>query len=392
MEDFVEDCHVEIDEEYEFDASQFFDFTRPEGDSEIEEVERWFQVSGDYPNSPFIVQLNLEKILPAPASPSSCKSSKPRKGTKSTSSSSDTDSRHGFPPSKKNAKVKGNVAVEDAAKPKTKPSHNLSQPRSANFMEPTASHLAKQNAVLHDNQQSSHLCTRFQRTQAKQDDKSSIGSEKKSSIGSEKKSSIGSENHATKRQKLETGFLKKGSYLKHKFSLSHKSSKKATVPREPELGTLFRSQRRRSKNSSASSETESQKSKGSFKAHNPSNRKILQARSLPPPRKSKTPLTEFQEFHFKTRERANHHSSAKENRSSTGEKLQESPLAEEFNKLSLGPKSKRACQSERPSSVSSKASPPSSVSSKTCQQRPNQHCGARTRPHQPNITRSLDIR
>ncbi|XP_042068523.1 uncharacterized protein LOC121811689 isoform X1 [Salvia splendens] len=360
MEDFVDDCHVEIDHEYEFDASQFFDFTRTEVDSEIQEVERWFQISGDYPNSPFIVELNIGKILSVP---SSCNSSKPKK----VCSSSDTDSRHGLPPSKKNAKVKGHLAVEDAAKPKPKASHNLSQTRSANFMEPTASHLAKKNAVLHDKQQSSNHFTRFQRMGTMQDEKINL---------------IGYQNHATKRQKLETGFLNN-----------------VNVPREPQRGTLLRSQRQRSKNSSASSTTESQESKGPFKAQNHSHRKILQSRSLPPLRKSKTPLTEFQEFNFKTRERANHHSSAKENTS----KNQESPLTEEFNKLSLGPKSKRTCQSDSSSLASSKTSPTFSGTSRsshgsiqpelwTCQQRPNQHCGARAMPHQPNITRSLDIR
>ncbi|KAL1558898.1 hypothetical protein AAHA92_09307 [Salvia divinorum] len=355
MEDFVDDCHVEIDHEYEFDASQFFDFTRPEVDSEILEVERWFQISGDYPNSPFIVELNIDKILPAP---SSGKSSKPKK----VCSSSNTDSRHGLPPSKKNAKVKGHLAAEDAARPKPKASCNLSQTRSANFMEPTASHLAKKNALLQDKQQSSPHFTRFWRMRTMQDEKISF---------------IGYQKHATKRQKLETGFLHK-----------------VTVQREPELGTLLRSQSQ----SSASSATESQKSKGPFNAQNHSHRKILQSRSLPPQRKSKTPLTEFHEFNFKTRERANHHSSAKENALSTGEKLQESPLTEEFNKLSLGPKSKRMCQSESPSWASSKTSPTSSSTSRssrgsiqselwTCQQRPNQHCGARAMPHQPNITR-----
>lgn len=46
--------HVDTDEQdsdYEFDAPQFFDFTRPEFGSEIEEAERWFEVSGDYPHS-----------------------------------------------------------------------------------------------------------------------------------------------------------------------------------------------------------------------------------------------------------------------------------------------------------------------------------------------------
>ncbi|XP_041992954.1 uncharacterized protein LOC121743691 [Salvia splendens] len=355
MGDFVDDCHIEIDHAYEFDASQFFDFTRPEVDSDIQELERWFQISGDYPNSPFIVELNIGKILPVT---SSCKSSKPKKGC----SSSDTDSRHGLPPSKKNAKVKGHLAVEDAAKPKPKASNNLSQTRSANFMEPTASHLAKKNAVLHYKQQSSHHFTRFQRIGTMQDEKISF---------------IGYQNHATKRQKLETGFLDKDN-----------------VPREPEQGILLRSQSQRSKNSSASSTTDSQESKGPFKAQNHSHRKILQSRSLPQLRKSKTPLTEFQEFNFKTRERANHHSSAKENTS----KLLESPLTEEFNKLSLGPKSKRTCQSDSSSWASSRTSSTFSGTSRSshgsihpglwrCQKRPNHHCGARAMPHQPKITR-----
>ncbi|KAH6828406.1 hypothetical protein C2S53_013128 [Perilla frutescens var. hirtella] len=327
MEDFVEDCYDEIDEEYEFDASQFFDFTTPELDSQIEEVERWFQFSGDYPHSPFIVKLDLDKILPAEASPRSSKSSKIRRSTKSMSSSSDTDSKHGLVlPSKKNAQGKGHLIPKDSAKPnKTKPDHKLPQPKSSNFMEPTASHLAKQNNVHHNKQNSSHLCTRFQRTQTNLDRKTS------SII------STGSDNLATKRQKIESGFLKK-----------------VTIPREPELETLLRSQRRRSKNSTASSESETPKQKNSFKAHNPSNRK---------------------EFNFKTTERANHHSSAKENRSSTGESLLESPLTEEFNK-----DSSRSTSGSRGSSHQAEI------------WRPNQHCGGRVRVHEANMTSSQNPR
>lgn len=54
MEDFIEQCFeepLETDQTYEFDASSFFDFTRPESDSEIEEAQRWFEISGDYPPS-----------------------------------------------------------------------------------------------------------------------------------------------------------------------------------------------------------------------------------------------------------------------------------------------------------------------------------------------------
>lgn len=349
MEDFVEDCYVEMDEEYEFDASQFFDFTRPELESQIEEVERWFQVSGDYPHSPFIVKLDLDHILPAEGVANSPKSSKSsRKSIKSTSSNnSDIDSRHGVAPSKKIAKGKGHPAPQEAAKPKIKQPQKLSQSRSSNFMEPTASHLAKQNTV-HDKQQLSSQ--RLPRSRDK------LERTKSSPVGSDiiKNSLVGSDNLGTKRQKLEIGFLKKGSHLKHKFSLSHKSNK-VTVSREPGFETVLRSQRRRSKNSCASSEAGTPKH-NAFKDHQPPNKKILQTRSLPRPTKSKAQLTEFQEFHFKTSERANHHSSAKENKSSTGETILGSSLTEAFNKLSLGSKSKRTSQSERRSSVNSKGS------------------------------------
>ncbi|KAI3458248.1 hypothetical protein Pfo_014911 [Paulownia fortunei] len=299
MEDLIEDCYVELaetDEEYEFDASRFFDFTRPEFDSEIEEAERWFEVSGDYPLLvTFIVKLNLEKLLSVEVVPNYSKA-KYSNNTKSISSSSDTNSRHGVSTSKKNAKGKSYLKLQDTAKAKTKSADKLFQPRSSTLMEPTASHLAKQYKV-HD-KHSGHLCTRFQKTSAKLDQKSL-------------QSPIGFDNFATKRQKLEIGYLRKVAHLKHQFSLLHKSSKKVTIPREPELETLLRAQRRRSKNSSASSQTEKRKQNGcNFKAH-PLNRKILQAPSLPHPKKSTPQLPEFQVFHLKTMERANHHASAK---------------------------------------------------------------------------------
>ncbi|KAL8552611.1 hypothetical protein ACS0TY_001338 [Phlomoides rotata] len=302
-EDFVDDCYsVETDDDYEFDASHFYDFTRPENDSEIQEVERWFEVSGDYPHSPFVVKLNLEKIL------------FPEVETKSDSKNTSCD---GDSHSKRKGKEKANPMLQDAAKSKTKLTDKSS--KSSTFMEPTASHLAK---LLHKAHGQKHLCTRFQRTSARLD---------------QMRNCVGSDNLATKRQKLETGYLKKGSRLKHQFLLQHKSSKKVTVPREPELETQLRAQRRRSKNSCASSEYEKQKQQGycNFKAHPPS-RKILHARSLPQYRKRKPQSPDFQVPDSKTIQRGNRQSSAKENKLSAGDKLSENKLIGQFNELSLG--------------------------------------------------------
>ncbi|KAL0304164.1 UNVERIFIED_CONTAM: Splicing factor U2af large subunit B [Sesamum radiatum] len=297
IEDFVDDFYVEpseSDEDYEFDACQFYDFTRQESESEIDEAERWFDVSGNYPPSPFIVKLNLEKILSAKA--------KYGNKTKKTSSSSDNDIRHGASTSKKDAK--GKSLLHDNAKAKAKSADKLFQSKSSNFMNPTASHLAKQTKV-HD-EHSTHICTRFQKTSVK--------------LEKGLRSPTRHDNLATKRQKLEIGYLRKVAQLKHQFSLLHKSTQKVTVPKEPELETQLRAQRRGSKNSSVASETEN----GSSKAR-PLNKKILGSPPLPKPKRSIPHPPEFQEFHFKTMERANHHAAAKERRSSSSNKLESPP-------------------------------------------------------------------
>ncbi|VFQ99614.1 unnamed protein product [Cuscuta campestris] len=56
----------EIDSAYEFDASQFFDFSRPESSSDAERAERWFQVAGYYPPSHFYFKAKVKTtIVPA---------------------------------------------------------------------------------------------------------------------------------------------------------------------------------------------------------------------------------------------------------------------------------------------------------------------------------------
>lgn len=41
----------EFDIDFEFDAPRFYDFSRPELDSETEEIEIWFESAGNYPPS-----------------------------------------------------------------------------------------------------------------------------------------------------------------------------------------------------------------------------------------------------------------------------------------------------------------------------------------------------
>ena len=42
---------VEVDLDYEFDASRHFDFTREESIAEAREAELWFESAGSYPPS-----------------------------------------------------------------------------------------------------------------------------------------------------------------------------------------------------------------------------------------------------------------------------------------------------------------------------------------------------
>ncbi|KAJ0713951.1 hypothetical protein HanPI659440_Chr13g0484221 [Helianthus annuus] len=106
-----------------------------------------------------------------------------------------------------------------------KSANKLSKPNpgpsaSTTFMKPTASHLAKKiNAVdIHGNS-----CGRSPKVQTP----------------------TGSETEDPKRQKLEIGFLRKVSQLKHETSFSHKTTTKATIAQTPKLLTEERARRRR---------------------------------------------------------------------------------------------------------------------------------------------------
>ncbi|XP_022737441.1 protein TPX2-like isoform X3 [Durio zibethinus] len=266
----VEEC---FDIKYEFDAQQWFDFNQLETEWEAKEAELWFQSAGSYPPSPFAIKLNWSYDI---------------NGDEEFGNGSiDFDDRD-------NLRAKTNSRV--------KPSLS----RSSTLMKPTASYLAKQNQsrAVHSNQ----LHRRLQKSLDRLDDRSA-------------KSSSVTEVIATKRQKLEAGYISKVAHLKHQALFVHKKPKtalsldgnsvcakpKVTIPREPELQTARRAQRHRS-NVKPESDENAKSNVHFFKAL-PLNKKILEAPSFPLHKKSLPQPREFQLFHLRTSERARQHAS-----------------------------------------------------------------------------------
>ncbi|KAK3022190.1 hypothetical protein RJ639_047012 [Escallonia herrerae] len=315
MEDFVEDAFspLEFDSDYEFDSPCFFDFSRPESEAEVREAEGWFDSAKTYPPSPFIVKLNWSKGIPfveAAATPNF-------EDGESIDGFSKNSEAGTYPPEvplsedSKGQKYPNHVG-QDIPKAKAKSMAKSFKPRSAALMKPTASHLAKQNKARE--LKSSRLCrsqfltllfsTRFslfldprcpssrsQKPQTKGDERSL-------------QNPPGPENQATKRQKLESGYLRKVGTIDPN---STHFRAKVTIPKEPDLETAQRAQRQRSKNYGVGKHAKADVH--TFKAR-PLNRKILEAPSLPFPKKSTPQLPEFHVFHLKTMERAMQHSSA----------------------------------------------------------------------------------
>ncbi|KAI3757533.1 hypothetical protein L6452_05073 [Arctium lappa] len=306
MEDFlVDEPFFEddfFDPEYEFDASHFFDFARGETETEAREAESWFRYAHEYPPSPFIVKLKLMKAAKVNSTKAHKTSSKKIEASRNTSTSSfsDGDTYHGSP--SRDGKIKGvkhqNLIRQDSVKAKSKSTANLPKPSGSSFMKPTASHLAKQNKEcgIHSG---------------------SFGRLQKPLVAAVEKlrSPTRCQNQATKRQKLEIGYLRKVAQLKHRASFLHKIVKKVeqlegnsnfrsktTFARKPSLVTEERAQRLRSQSKPEQVQQPKANTPG-FKAR-PLNRKILNAPQCPQRKKSMTPLTEFQEFHLKTTERA----------------------------------------------------------------------------------------
>lgn len=416
MEDFVVDCSdvvSEIDSEYEFDASRFYDFCRPESTADAEEAERWFQTAGTYPPSPLIIKLNLGKEITAGNS-NGC--SRLQEGKTAKSKCNNSYSPVGSEVLSSKSKTKGTISKGQATHEicKTKPEPRSSKTRSSTLMKPTASHLAKQNA-------------RFHNTSNKTDVTSSTNS-------------LASESLATKRQKLEIGYLLKIAHLKHQRLLSHKISKKdtlsisnsaypkpkVTVPKEPELETLQRAQRRSFRCNKDPNSSEITNSKTQVLKSQSSSRNILKAPTLPPLRKTRAPLPEF---HLSkslnadsaaqnalvdrpnsqnavnpgksvTSLKSRSHKCNKESKSISDEKLSLHPPIELFNKLSLRSEkeTREVCQLKKnPSAKELKENTPNCLPIKfrKCVGKPNQCAagnGTARFGHHLNMNRSLGIR
>ncbi|XP_048138249.1 uncharacterized protein LOC115742533 isoform X2 [Rhodamnia argentea] len=252
----VEEC----DPDYEFDAARFYDFSRSETCSEVEAAERWFDSAGTYPPSPFIVKLRWSNHdLRGDAEMSSKMDGQEDMNSVTTDTDHDMDSEVSSlncsdgANREKEANKQEVSRAQQTLKVKIKPLVKLSSPRSSTLMKPTASYLAKQNQSLE---------VRF--SSFLRSDKFSVKDHKTSLQNSPL-----SENRATKRQKLDAGYLQKVANLKHQTPLHHKLSKRVgydidsvlvrrnfTIPREFSLETAHRAQRHsfRSKNRVGSGE------------------------------------------------------------------------------------------------------------------------------------------
>ncbi|KHN09779.1 hypothetical protein glysoja_017080 [Glycine soja] len=336
MEEDEEDAEIEhvfiaheIDLDYEFDAARFFDFTRPETPAEAHEAQHWFQNAASYPPSPFVRRLLvvredlfLEDVGDLPKSEYvECASNvDDEKSTVPLGIGFSDTAFENCGPKTLGENISGLLAgilQNDGARSLQVPtgltfgsktiSNNLNSkaksavPKSSTLMKPTASQLAKQNHPA------KNIGSRFQKLRTQNEQNLSI--------------STGVENQAAKRQKLESGLLCKVSDVKQQTNFFHKapmmavtveqnsacSKLRLTIPREPDLRTARRAHRIRPKNVGEAEHVTVAAPK--FKAR-PLNRKILEAPSMLPPKRSTPRLPEFQEFHLKTFERAMQHTSA----------------------------------------------------------------------------------
>ncbi|KAL4334190.1 hypothetical protein GQ457_07G009790 [Hibiscus cannabinus] len=319
----------EIDLDYEFDAVQFFDFTREESPSESRDAELWFESLPSYPPSPFVTKLILgeENLMENVTTPAKYKEADAISILQENDSENEMDLEFSSMNATKRGSSRGiftsiqkvlqKVLIQSfqlttglatsnhvsTDEPKAKPKGTeLYMPRSSTLMKSTASQLAKQN---HPAQVAT---SRFKKVQVPNGNRS-IGH---ASVV---------ESQAAKRQKLDGGLTRKVDEVKQQLTLVHKAPKKdgtahrntintkpkLTVPRQPELRTAHRAQRTLPKNGAEQGDVTSAMHK--FKAR-PLNRKILEAPALPLLKKSVPKLPEFQEFHLKTSERALQLSSA----------------------------------------------------------------------------------
>ncbi|GFZ06931.1 cell cycle regulated microtubule associated protein [Actinidia rufa] len=305
---------VEVDLDYEFDASRHFDFTREESIAEARESELWFESAGSYPPSPFVTKLVLREDF--------------MQETVNTSPKSNNLVNTAFPYSDADNGVCQDFSVMEMSYrgltfynpmtkvnsyAKTKSALKPSFPRTSTLMKPTASQLAKQNQPRKVGD------SRVQKLLVESNEKS-----------------LGIECQAAKRQKLEGGLLCKVDGAKQQTNLVHKAPEKdfrsalgvvkyllmffqngttdgnsayaklkLTIPKEPDFETTHRAQRTRPKIN-----TDPGTAASTIRRYSTHHLQILEAPSLLLPKRSIPRLPEFQEFHLKTLERALQHTKA----------------------------------------------------------------------------------
>nr|VDC74855.1 unnamed protein product [Brassica rapa] len=293
----------EIDMEYEFDAARWYDFARMELRAESEAAELWFHSAPSYAPSPFVTTLLLREEVSRDITDED-------EDVTADVCGMDREIYHQHPHLNKNGKMRFGSHLKKVPnqpickgppvsnnnhsdnKPKFRAKSSIRpNPRVSTLMRPTASQLAKQNhaSKFVDNIHEKGLC--------------------------------GTEVQAAKRQKLDGGLLRKVAGTKQAMSFVHKIPKKdttldrnsqhtrikLTTPHEHDFATSQRAHKIRHNNDQKLEQDSTAVYR--FKAR-PFNRKIFDAPSLPIRKKSTPKLTEFQEFHLKTSERAMQHSSA----------------------------------------------------------------------------------
>ncbi|KAK9103528.1 hypothetical protein Sjap_020782 [Stephania japonica] len=207
----------EVDFDYEYDATRYFDFVKGETAVEVREAEMWFDSAQTYPPSPFVIKLNLEGILEE--NDSTFAEPKERASIDYTASHSDT--RMSSESIGGNQSCRGlkfnNHFILDVPNAKSKTAIKAALTRGSTLMKPTVSHLAKQNRPRNP-----HVSNR------------SLDSSDTVSVV---------DIQASKRQKLDGGQLcKQDDHIECNMA---QTRLKLTIPREPDLETAHRAYRMR---------------------------------------------------------------------------------------------------------------------------------------------------
>ncbi|MQM11063.1 hypothetical protein Taro_043966, partial [Colocasia esculenta] len=279
---------LELDLDYEFDASRYFDFSRPESPLAARAAELWFESAGSYPPSPFIARIDMGANL---LGDNVNISPKLKVTVEACHTYSDIGSCEELPMAEETVRgVKDSDMSNNFVKADVKSVKKLPFSNGSTLMKPTASQLAKQNHAM-TIRNAGRIIHRLQKPILQNSGKSCKGT-------------LDGVSQASKRQKLEGGRTRKVHDMKQQILLVHKIPQK-----KEEHNDCNPSLPKPGRNAIMEKNGASTTTAHIFRAR-PLNRKILEAPTLPLPTKSTPRLPEFQEFHLKTSERAIQHASA----------------------------------------------------------------------------------